>query len=33
MFRLENGDQKHDRCEVTDEIGAEYMLYLQDNLI
>ena len=33
MVWLENGKQKHNRCGITDGIGAEYMLYLQDHLI
>ena len=30
---LENGVQKHNRCEITDDIGAEHMLYLQEELL
>ena len=33
VFWLENEVQKHNRCGITDGIGAECMLYLQDNLI
>ena len=33
MVWLENGVQKHNGCGITNVIGAECMLYLQDRLL
>jgi len=33
MVWWENGVQKHNRCGITDDVGAEHMVYLQEELL